>query len=266
MSHFSVLVIGNEVEKQLAPFQENNMDDCPEQYLKWSGKDGYYDTKEEAIASYGAEADEDDIYQENPNRKWDWYEIGGRWTGFLKLKDGASGIIGTAGTMTSPAEPGHADQARKKDVDFDFMRDAAEKRAAETYDMAMSLFGDTLKDFIPWEKMWDVTHKENIDAARDAYHAQPATQALRKTDDKRFWFKSPEDFMCSREAYLQQARDGAITTYAVVKDSVWYEKGSMGWWGVSINEMNDTEWDRKFNELIDSLPDDTLLTIVDCHI
>ena len=35
MSHFTVMVIGNNVVDQLAPFQENNMGDCPVEYLEF---------------------------------------------------------------------------------------------------------------------------------------------------------------------------------------------------------------------------------------
>ena len=36
MSHFCVLVIGNDPEKQLAPYQENNMGNCPKEYLDFN--------------------------------------------------------------------------------------------------------------------------------------------------------------------------------------------------------------------------------------
>jgi len=35
MSHFRVLVIGEDVEKQLEPYQENNMGNCPSKYLEF---------------------------------------------------------------------------------------------------------------------------------------------------------------------------------------------------------------------------------------
>lgn len=39
--HFAVLVIGDDVEKKLAPYQQNNMGDCPKEHLKYCvyGKD-----------------------------------------------------------------------------------------------------------------------------------------------------------------------------------------------------------------------------------
>nr|DAL75639.1 MAG TPA: hypothetical protein [Caudoviricetes sp.] len=40
----------------------------------------------------------------------------------------------------------------------------------------------------------------------------------------------------------------------------------MGWWGVSHDNMPDDEWVAKVQELIESLPDDALVSIYDCHI
>lgn len=42
MSHFTVLVIGEDIEAALAPFQENNMGDCPKQYLAFNDEEDEY--------------------------------------------------------------------------------------------------------------------------------------------------------------------------------------------------------------------------------
>ena len=49
-------------------------------------------------------------------------------------------------------------------------------------------------------------------------------------------------------------------------DGQWYERGQMGWWGIVKNEKDADTWGKEFNLLIDSLPDDTLLSAYDCHI
>jgi len=46
MSHYTVLVVGENIEEQLAPFQENNMGDCPNEYLEFN------DVEEEYNESY----------------------------------------------------------------------------------------------------------------------------------------------------------------------------------------------------------------------
>lgn len=58
-----------------------------------------------------------------------------------------------------------------------------------------------------------------------------------------------------------------FSPYAMVKDSQWYAKGKMGWWGVTIQTYySDDEWRDKVWELVQSLPDDTLISFYDCHI
>jgi hypothetical protein len=62
------------------------------------------------------------INRTNPNRKWDWYLLGGRWQGFFKLKEGAKGKVGKAGIFADELEAGYADQAYKDDIDFEIMK------------------------------------------------------------------------------------------------------------------------------------------------
>lgn len=57
---------------------------------------GEYLTDEKAwdeVKSWGYNIDENEnlISTYNPNSKWDWYTIGGRWNGWLKLKESQSG-------------------------------------------------------------------------------------------------------------------------------------------------------------------------------
>ena len=54
--------------------------------------------------------------------------------------------------------------------------------------------------------------------------------------------------------------------FAFVKEGQWYERGRMGWWACVSNEKDRDEWNRQFNKMMDELPANTLLTLVDCHI
>jgi len=75
---------------------------------------GYYLNKE-GIA-YG--------YYINPNDKWDWYQIGGRWAGMIKLKKGAEGEIGEKSFMFkgNPYEDGGVDSAQVKNIDEECLK------------------------------------------------------------------------------------------------------------------------------------------------
>ncbi|KVP48434.1 hypothetical protein [Burkholderia ubonensis] len=204
------------------------------------------------------------IYRTNPNKKWDWWEVGGRWSGFLKLKNGATGTLGRRGLMGACADdgPGRADAARKGDIDFDGMRDASGTKAAERWDKAAAARGDAT--WHSWEHVRHVLHPGNISAARDAYHAQPAAKAVSKALDNPW--DGVDEYLVPRDQYIQQARDQATVLYALVKDGKWIARGDMGWFGMSNDHGSQDDWNRKVNELLGALPDDTLITVVDCHI
>lgn len=40
----------------------------------------------------------------------------------------------------------------------------------------------------------------------------------------------------------------------------------MGWFGMAMDEKAQNDWNDEFYEMLRGLPEDTLLTAVDCHI
>src|SRR5690606_35842046 len=102
------------------------------------------------------------------------------------------------------------------------------------------------------------------DEGRKFYGEQPAVQALRKVFDNPF--HSIDDYLAPRDEFVQRARDGSTTTYALLVNGEWVARGEVGWFGVAHDQVSKEDWSRKVNEMLDELPDDTLITIVDCHI
>lgn len=303
MSHFTVLVVGDNPEVQLAPFQENNMGDCPEEYLEfddctqdvieaWNNlsEEGHAKYKNKPIEyfaqeEFGYRRDKNGErfgYYENPNAKWDWYQIGGRWTGFFKLKPAvvfnpSTGIeipvysrptakVGQPGLMTKPCTDfSRADQAMKWDIDFEEMRNEAAREAEKTWDEVDALMGPRDKHhFKPWKVFRTKYYPESIDRARTEYHRQPAVINLHKNQKFSFFFDSEWLLLATREQYIARARARAISTFAVLMDGKWYQRGDMGWWGMVSNESYN--WEEEFGKLLDSIPQTTLLTVCDCHI
>jgi hypothetical protein len=151
MSHSTVLVIGEDPEKMLLPYDENTEVEPYRTYedVETPQEHWLFDvlTKGHGLAPdadwaafvtarnerYDDEpiqhdADTNKVYSMstyNPLSRWDWYQLGGRWTGFFKLRPGAGGATGEPGLMTPRGKVGWADQARKRDIDFEGMRDAA---------------------------------------------------------------------------------------------------------------------------------------------
>ena len=91
--HFSVGVLvdkkGKKLEELLAPYQENNMGNCPKEFLEFmeateeineyeDHKEDYETLDEFMEDYYGIENDKETGkygYWENPNAQWDCYQI-----------------------------------------------------------------------------------------------------------------------------------------------------------------------------------------------
>lgn len=252
MSHFTVLVIGEDYEDQLAPFYEQgdenddfmehqievaveNMEAKARELAKDEGNPAYAGMvqqgkfKEVCESYYGGLFDEEGnlYYLSNPNAQWDWYVLGGRWRGYFKLKPGKQGILGESGTGGN--QPKYdADQALKGDIDWEGMKKDKLEKARETWDT------------------FEIAVQNGTIKGNDAYW----NYGIEKDDDE--------------DSYI--ARQSSNATFAVLKDGEWYEQGNMGWFGVVLDEKDQGQWNDEFDKLIESLPDETLLTVVDCHI
>jgi hypothetical protein len=174
-------------------------------------------------------------YWHNPNAKWDWYALGGRWTGFFKLKPNTVGEIGAPGLITSPAQKGYADQVYKAHIDFEAMEKESSTNAEKSYNVYLEKIakGETVHPYFEFGI-------ENVSELKDDFIAE------------------------SKESYIK--RNSRFSTFAVLKDGKWYEKGKMGWWGTVSNKKEDSQWETEFAKLIADLPDTTLLSLYDCHI
>lgn len=108
--HYLVMVIGEDVDAQLEPFYQDlevdeyevgEVDDYEKQrmldYYERQGE--VFKTFEECYEANGKDwnwnryrKDSDGVWREystfNPNAEWDWYEIGGRWAGRIRVKEG----------------------------------------------------------------------------------------------------------------------------------------------------------------------------------
>jgi len=161
-------------------------------YLEeWHGLD-----KDKETGRYG--------YWRNPNAKWDWYVLGGRWNNSFILKDGS-----------------FSDQAKKGDIDFEEMEKVNEKKL---------------------NKNWKEAKKEKNKVMQKMIYGIEEGDTL--------------------ESYVESQKK--FSTFALLKEGQWYEKASMGWWGLTTNTNED--WYSEFDKLLKELPENTLLSVYDCHI
>lgn len=61
--------------------------------------------------------------------------------------------------------------------------------------------------------------------------------------------------------------DKIETPYAFIdSDGNWFERGQMGWFGISSNDKDEKDWDNEFKEFLKKQKKSTIVTLVDCHI
>jgi hypothetical protein len=52
----------------------------------------------------------------------------------------------------------------------------------------------------------------------------------------------------------------------MVIEGEWLQKGEMGWFGMSNDEISQDDWNKKVRETYESLDDDVLISLYDCHV
>jgi len=294
MSHFTVMVIGNNPEDQLAPYDENiQMPKTPgeivieeekqrfmEYYIK-ENEDEKSLSFEQMYEKHGdnwngncweknSQGEWWDMSTYNPDSKWDWYQLGGRWSGeYIKLKKDTKAIaIGEPGVFGNKTG---VDAALKGDIDWNAIRNEAEEDAGTKWDEVHKHLEDNKVDmtYIAWSTLRD-QYKDDIDTARKLYGEQEIVKSFNELnkDNKYAGFMGDgvTPYLVSREKYVKSKGDGSFSTFAVVKDYKWYEKGEMGWWGMASNEKEQDTWNQQVWKLLEGLPDDALISIYDCHI
>lgn len=305
MSHYSLVVFGSDVSDKLAPYSETDNDyftdeDVTESVLysienhysidveKLSFEELLNTVKEWAnyVVLTETEFEEDGhpetsyvliddnntkiiaIYDYfNHSGKWDWYSESGKWTSFFKVKKDVSEDdyeVDIEGTNPNLIVKGYADSIRKKDIDFEGMREDFVKEYLPVYDLYKEL-----TKAMPEYKTFEMIRKENPNESNESLinihdeqeiikmiHNLESDHPLKSYLNKKFIF-SLEEFMLTREDFKKYKGISAYTPNSYIGlDGLFYAKEG----------MSEEEHKKQFQEYLDSVPDDTWMTIVDCHI
>ncbi len=236
--HFSVLVIGSNVEKQLAPFQENNMGDLPNEMLKYRYDCKWYDTEQEVIEKLGKDFDSDEGYWENPKAKWDWWRVGGRYSGHFKDEKGRV-----------------LNEIIKGDINLVAIYKEVEEKAIKAY---KEVHEEVIQgeDFIGWDEFLKDKTK-TITNRREEYHGQSVLKRTKEFARKRgiFLGLDLESYKVSEGEFIKSKKDSRLQTFAVLKDGVWVDKDDY-----------EGDYEKEFKKIFDSVSSFDKLTVVDCHI
>jgi hypothetical protein len=84
-----------------------------------------------------------------------------------------------------------------------------------------------------------------------------------------FWSSDQIEFVQAGhtlEEYLDEFMPHPLTAYAYIYNGVWNARGKMGWWACSDDKFTASEWKKFFTDFINSLDPETRITFVDCHV
>lgn len=257
-----------------------------EEFMKeWKGDDA----PDEKTGRYGS--------WENPNAKWDYWRIGGRWRGTIRIKETAKSQMGPLSYefkrhfnngKTHKDDPHTADLAQVKDIDFEGMDMEAHTKITEFWAKIEKI--QTI-----YKKAQE--HNEGKLPTMDEMYA--ACDAL--GEDRKMWgdmqmgalwrfcdlgFAEWEtDEELTKEAGKRIARlrlevplletfakdhigEFEFGTFAVCNKDGWFEKGEMGWFGYDGSTPEKRkEWSSNFKDsFLCVLDPETWIAVCDCHI
>lgn len=298
MSHFTVLVSAKndeELEQKLLPFHEYECTGI-EQYLEFvvevpreniplraqELRMKYYEGENlsdlEILENwYGGELRSEGWgHVTNPNAKWDWWKIGGRWTGLLKLKEMGMGRNGSPGLMTDEnTDTFRADIALAGDVDWQAIHDEDVQRQidgykvrhhyialAENMDIPEAIYLECEKQFNENE------YARQVGSIRKLVLYKMANQ-LSGQDNHLWWDSYTEvaQYMNLDEKQYKATCIGKAQTYAFIDlDGNWQQRGEMGWFGLDDESKGTKNYDEAWWQFVKSIPADQLVYVIDCHI
>ena len=183
MSHFAVMVIGDNVEEQLAKYDENIK---VEEYCKGEVTEDekkcmieYYEREkgetfssfDECYTRYGKDWNDNRYKKDvdgkwkvystyNPLSKWDWWQVGGRFSGVFitHIKKNVEVSDENFGEPSWCTKEIGIDSIEKKYIDFEAIRKDAETKARERYRNIARLFknGEIPKVGMTWAKVCEL--------------------------------------------------------------------------------------------------------------
>lgn len=235
----------------------------------------------------GSTRDRFEVYVFNPNAKWDWWVIGGRFPGQFRVRDPREDefapLLSNREYSERPAigdsvsASNEVDVAQRKYVDFKGkMKDGAEQALAIVD--ALEPLLEKHPEPKPISHFRDLAEDGEIppDEVGERYHEQPGMDAFKDAiADAKYGGERP--LLMRIDEVFNLIRHGAdkfvtlksrecILPFAICHDGEWLSQSEMGWFGVRYDEGDWEEWVMKGSELLLDLDPEAVLVNVDCHI
>lgn len=225
------------------------------------------------------------IRRTNPNSKWDWYSIGGRWWGYLRCVNGAydkkMAVHGQMAIINNHEQKDIditrvADIVRFDHLDLSTMKKIAENERRHKWELVKAkcleakIDDEVNLDELRYKVLTDLRLlSQKLEIDKDDKYASYDEFIEREgafpTDYYTIFSEVSDSVSFSKiEDWIKTARP--ISTFAILDENGWHERGEMGWWGIVSNEKDEKEWNEFVDRRISQTKPDDWFAIVDCHI
>lgn len=258
MSHFSLMVridgsqlldnhddFPETVEQMLAPYEEDPKKDGP------NGEKGYW---------------------KNPNAQWNWWQIGGQWTGHFPIVETATRRIDNSDIMRTPANPHTGDAVLIPEIDMEKVNSIqAEHYAAFVKEYKKFLIthddGGFLGIHSTLIRFGLLTVKQNHVGSTLKTICIPWRGKV-KEDDKRKDWTDVVQILTETELERFKVCFNPLHTHAILDKNGWKDPGKMHMFGMSEETPESyLKWCNEFNDwmFVQAKPHD-MFVVVDCYI
>lgn len=218
----------------------------------------FYPTFEEYMEKWCGSEERDEIkgvfgYWHNPNSQYDWFQIGGRWTGYFKPKSGVEGLLGEPGSFDNQPREGWCDALKIKDIDLEAMQEIARVEANEEYDKVEALIAG--RELPSWSKIRK-EQGEDYKKAQDIYAQYQVVKDFKEAN-VHVWGGLFEAYGKNREDFVQKRVNNVLRPFAILVDGVFTEHG----WDDKTSE----QWSEEFFTIFNNLDPEKYVTLVDYH-
>jgi len=187
----------------------------------------------------------------NPKAQWDWWVVGGRWSGFLTLKDGEN-----------------ASTALNGEIDWVKMHDEKQEKQEEYFNKWWKAYnsysGTPSEQQIKQYDDWCIRNEKVAEVFKNVWEFAKADYAFDEIEDS-FWSLGEAEELLTKS--IEEYMIVKPLTFAFVgEDGSWNQRAEMGWWGASDDEKATNCYEGEWWQLVQTLPADKRIYVVDCHI
>lgn len=254
-------IVPEHLERVEVPFNQRYA--TFEQFMK----EYHEEEPDETTGAYG--------YMHNPNAKWDYWRVGGRWRGQLLIKRGSTdwklsevpweyGPEWHKGPV--PGSETEVDVCRVASIDIERVEATARDKANEFWAQVDQLLSG--HDFPVFEGPRETLLALGILDCADTGELPAVTYWKQKWDHDRDRY----DFIAekpSREKFDERvlAHLNPIRPWAFVDEKGWHSKGRMGWFGMGDDTPeSNQEHAQSFMNWLKSGDQNDWIVVTDCHI